>query len=127
MEQTSPRSEPGAAQGETRPRSRRFAIVAPVRFSWTGPDGARKTGRGKTRDISLHGAFIWTWPVPMPGTAVEVAVEVPALVKGGTALRLHGTGTVLRVEPLNTQAHGFSVAVNFQTSEFAEHRAGLDP
>lgn len=101
---------------DRRQRGRRFAIVASVKFSWTGSDGKRSTGRGRTRDISIYGAFIWAWPVPLPGTEVEVNVEVPALVTGGLPLRLHGSGTVLRVDPPDAQAHGFAIAVNFQTT-----------
>ena len=101
---------------ERRLQSRRFEIAAPVRFCWNGADGTRNTGKGKTRDISIHGAFVWAWPVPLPGTEVEVTAEIPALVTGGTALRLHGIGKVLRVDPADAQAHGFAIAVNFQTS-----------
>jgi hypothetical protein len=101
---------------ERRQRGRRFAIVASVKFSWTGSDGKRNAGRGRTCDISIYGAFIWAWPVPLPGTEVEVSVEIPALVTGGAPLRLHGSGTVLRVDPADAQAHGFAIAVNFQTT-----------
>jgi hypothetical protein len=102
-------------QTERRQRSRRFPVTAPARFSWQGADGAWHQGKGKTRDISIHGVFVWAWPVPMPGTRIEITVEVPALVRRGTALRLNGSGVVLRIDPRDSQANGFAAEVNFQT------------
>jgi hypothetical protein len=51
----------------------------------------------------------------MPGTRIEITVEVPALVRRGTALRLNGSGVVLRIDPQDSQANGFAAEVNFQT------------
>jgi hypothetical protein len=116
LEQALPYRQSEAGGRDERRRTRRFEIKVPVRFSWIGSDGTRSTGKGKTRDISIHGAFIWAWPVPLPGDAVEVKVEVPSFLIGGTSLRLHGNGTVLRVEPPDAQAHGFAIAVDFQTT-----------
>ena len=115
MEQTQQVNPSREGQIERRQRSRRFPITAPARFSWQGPDGVWHHGKGKTRDISIHGVFIWAYPVPMPGTAIEVTVNVPPLVVGGIPLRLHGTGLVLRIDPADSQANGFAVDVNFQT------------
>ena len=111
---------PQGDRTERRQGSRRFAITAPVLFSWQSPDGARHTGKGKTRDISIHGVFVWAYPVPMPGAPIEMTVEVPPLVRGGATLRLNGSGTVLRIDPLDTQANGFAVEVNFQTGRVGD-------
>lgn len=103
-------------QNERRQRSRRFNISAAARFSWRGPDGALHTAKGTTRDVSLHGVFIHTDFVPIPGTAIEIHVTIPSLVSNGLAVRLTGTGTVLRVEPLDSRPTGFAAAVTFQST-----------
>ena len=103
-------------QDERRQRSRRFNIGAPARFSWRGADGALHTAKGTTRDISLHGVFIHTDFVPIPGTTIEIHVTIPSLVSNGLAVRLTGTGTVLRVEPLDSRPTGFAAAVTFQST-----------
>jgi hypothetical protein len=89
--------------------------LASARFSWQRTDGASHQGKGKTRDISIDGVFIWAFPVPMPGTEIEMTVTVPPLVANGMPLRLHGMGRVLRIDPPDSQAKGFAAEVNFQT------------
>lgn len=116
MEPTILENQPWSRLTDRRQRSRRFAIAAQAHFSWMGPDGVCHAGKGTTRDISLHGIFIRTHSVPMPGNAVEVNVSIPSLVTSGVAVRLKGAGTVLRVDPPDSQPIGFAAEVNFQTT-----------
>lgn len=69
-----------------------------------------------TRDISLHGIFVWALCVPTPGAVIEVNVYIPSLVPSGAPVRLKGTGTVLRVDPPDSQPKGFVAELNFQTT-----------
>ena len=101
---------------ERRERSRRFGIAAPVRFHWRGTDGVCHEGKGTTRDISLHGVFVWTHEVPVPGATVEVNINIPSLVRNGVGVSLNGMGTVLRADPPNGQPKGFAAEMNFQKS-----------
>lgn len=97
------------------PRAPRYAITASARFTWDGPDGKRHEGRGKTRDIGTFGVFIYAHPVPIPGAAIEVIVDMPSLAGGEVGVRLSGRGTVLRVDPADRAATGFAAQVVFQT------------
>ena len=116
MEQKSQQEQTQASCGERRLRSRRFTIKAEAHFSWLGPDGVWRSGTGTTENISLHGVFIRTYFVPMPTAAVEVHVSIPSLVTNGGALRLTGTGTVLRIDPPGSQPTGFAAEMIFQTT-----------
>lgn len=103
-------------QCERRQRSRRFVIRALANFSWQGPDGVWHTGKGTTRDISLHGVFIQTDSGPVPRAAIELNVSIPSLVTSGVTVKLNGAGTVLRIDPPDSKPQGFAAAVTFQTT-----------
>jgi hypothetical protein len=98
---------------ERRMRSRRFPLSVPVEFSWLGPDRSWKAGHGTTRDVSIHGIFIFTYAVPIPGSTIEVSVQLPSLMTSGAQMKLVGSGTVLRVDPPDSQATGFAAEVRF--------------
>ena len=116
MEQTALDNRRESSPADRRRQSRRFSIASPARFTWLDTDGGWHTGKGMTRDISLHGVFVATHSVPVPGTVVEVDVAIPPLKKAGAAIRLLGRGRVLRIEPPDSQPRGFAAQVNFQST-----------
>jgi hypothetical protein len=100
-------------QVERRKGSHRFDITAPASFSWVLPDGGLQEGEGTTRDISAQGVFIYARQVPMTRAAIQVSVSIPSREANGIALKLVGTGFVLRATPPESQPAGFAAAVNF--------------
>jgi hypothetical protein len=103
-------------QTERRQQGRRFAVAASANFAWQGRDGLRHDGRGRTRDISIHGVFIWAHDVPKPGDAIEVTVTMPPMVADGMSLRLHGRGCALRVDRADSHTKGFAAKLNFRSN-----------
>ena len=96
-------------------RSRRYQLQAPASFLWERPDGLLREGKGEIRDISDRGVFVSADVVPPPGAHLDVDVYLPSLEVGAGAVRLHGEGTVLRVEREANSTKGFAAAVAFQT------------
>lgn len=107
--------------GQERPQDmERYRIVAPIRFRWKTDSGSWREGSGITRDVSQGGVFVLCHPVPVPGSAIEVTVELPPLGGLKAPLVLHGKGTVVRVEPNGAGPPiGFSAAVVLEDDEAA--------
>jgi hypothetical protein len=95
-------------------KSRRYRLLAPVSFLWERPDGQLQEGKGTIRDISDRGVFVTGQVIPERGSHLDVDVYLPSLEVGGAAVRLHGEGTVIRVDREGVPK-GFAAAVTFQT------------
>jgi len=96
-------------------KSKRYRLLAPVSFLWERPDGQLQEGKGTIRDISDRGVFVTGELVPQRGAHLDLEVYLPSLEAGGTAVRLHGEGTVIRVDRAEGIPKGFAAAVAFQT------------
>jgi len=96
-------------------KSRRYRLPAPVSFVWERPDGQLQEGKGTIRDISDRGVFVAGDIVPERGAHLDVDVYLPSLEPGGSAVKLHGEGTVIRIYRGEGIAKGFVAAVAFQT------------
>lgn len=66
-----------------------------------------------TRDVSTAGAFVTASPCPPVGARVEIDILLPSINGTGVGVRLHGEGTVLRVDRSNSKPTGFAVAGQF--------------
>jgi hypothetical protein len=96
-------------------KSKRYRLQAPASFLWERPDGLLQESKGTIRDISDRGIFVAGDVVPPRGAHVDVDVYLPSLEGGGSAVRLHGEGTVVRVDWEAEGIRGFAAAVAFQT------------
>lgn len=79
-------------------RSRtRYGLELPIAFTWA-VGSERLKGSGCTRDISLAGSYIVSPETPEVGATVKFEVMLPSLLSLDRALKLQGTGRVVRVE-----------------------------
>jgi hypothetical protein len=89
---------------------RRYSIHLPVVFTWSAGSGAMRQGRGRSRDISELGAFVFARNLPVVGASI--CLSIPFQSPGGRTMQMEMTGEVVRVElPLRRKFHwGFAVA-----------------
>lgn len=78
-------------------KSVRYTISAPVTFVW-GSDSMRGTGEGVTRDISLHGSFLWSETCPPSGVDLDCQIFLPRVGPHSREMKAVVTGTVGRVD-----------------------------
>lgn len=106
----------------TQRKANRHGLVLPVVFRW-GEGRASRKGSGRTRDISIAGAFILSGEGPELGALVQFEFTLPSLLASTAPLKLHGMGRVVRVEPMNTKGTpvGFALAnTSFSLSDREE-------
>ena len=83
-----------------RRKSNRYQLAALVCASWRQPDGNFSKVTGITRDISMRGISFLAATTIEVGAYIELEVYLPSLNSHGRGMKLHGEGTVVRVEPL---------------------------
>lgn len=111
-----------------RRRGRRYRILAPVAFRWQTSAGEMRQANGISRDISGHGILVICNSVPIPGSPVEVTVNLP--VPWARTATLRGHGVVVRLQPETGHPWGFAATIEFDeevNEGDAEGRAGSDP
>ena len=86
----------------------RYRLAANAEFSWECAQNSRLLGRGVTRDINLAGAFILALAAPPAGTAVQLEIFLPPLLRGAQSVRIRTDATVIRVEHFEA-VEGFAV------------------
>lgn len=91
----------------------RYARVLTATLSWTDKSNKITSSQGLTRDIGAGGAFIQVSRCPPAGTAVQYEVLLPAIRRKGLAVRIAGSGHIVRVERLSGMGHWHGVAVHF--------------
>jgi hypothetical protein len=89
----------------------RYRVSIPTSFCW----GARSSfceGNGVSRDVSTHGAFIFTTETVPVGSEIWLKLAVPGIQEGSKGTEMHGNGRVVRAED-----EGFAVdaAIGFST------------
>jgi len=97
---------------EKEPRATiRYALEAPVTFTWTDDHGNLRENQGCTRDISTRGVYVIASGCPPRGTAVDMNIYLPALTDESRALRMEMAGRVQRVDAIapGNPGNGFSV------------------
>ena len=94
-----------------RRESPRFGIRALVDFEWRDLEGVPHRDRGRTRDISSKGMFIYSHADPPAKADVHVEISFRSVAETYMNLRLRATALVLRVEPETRRGapHGFAL------------------
>ena len=91
----------------------RVPLCASAVFSWADQKGLSQQGKGKTRDLSAAGAFLYTDSAPPVGSTVQLEMRVPFLRGAISALRMKAKARVVRVQPPDendeVQTSGFAV------------------
>ena len=92
-------------------RESRYRMDAPALFFWESAHHSRFQGRGSTRDVSVHSAFILTATCPPVETSVQVELVLPTLTGTKTYICIRGEAQVIRVEhaPAGKRKIGFAV------------------
>ena len=86
----------------------RYRLAANAVFTWESAQTSRLLGNGITRDISLAGALILTLTCRPVGTAVQLEIFLPPLLRGARSVRIKTEATVIRVEH-SGGSEGFAV------------------
>jgi PilZ domain len=92
-------------------RYQRWALEAPVTYSWKDAGGIRHRTQGTVKNISGAGVFVSTHEPPARGARVRLRVFFSSF-HGASVLVMKMIGQVVRVESgLQAEAHGgFAVA-----------------
>ncbi len=96
-------------------KTKRYQLNAPVRFSWEGSDGQSQMFEGVTRDISMRGVFVLSAALPQVAACLELDVYMPAVSARGRAVKLHGEGRAIRIEPQLREGRGFAAEIFFES------------
>jgi len=96
-------------------KSRRYRLTAPATFTWERADELLQECKGNIRDISDRGVFVIGEVSPPLGAHLDIDVYLPCLEPDRSAVRLHGEGTVIRVDRSAEGIEGFAATVAFQT------------
>jgi hypothetical protein len=108
---------PTATAAAERRKAIRFRFDTPVILAWTEPSGAIREDIGRTRDISILGAFV-IYHSPLPtNTEVSLEVYLPPLERNhGQLLQFTGRGKVTRTSEAGKDG-GFATRVRFVLKE----------
>jgi hypothetical protein len=104
-------SHRGAVAGGGARKSMRFPVEAHAEFWWWDEKGVYRKTAGRSRNVSVRGAFVVTTVCPPVGAKVGLTVSIPDSPDTSDALRIELAGRVLRVEqsPTDLQDCGFAV------------------
>jgi len=93
-------------------RTLRFPLQTAVKFWWTDKNGKKNQGEGRSRDLSEHGAFIFSHFCPPLGAGVSLEIALVGVPNEIGPLPVELKGEVLRVEqpPTETGLGGFAIA-----------------
>jgi hypothetical protein len=75
----------------------RYRISIPTIFCW-GAGSNFFEGKGVSRDVSTHGAFILTTATVPIGCEIWLRLAVPGIQEGSQGSEMHGNGRVVRAE-----------------------------
>ncbi len=105
----------------------RTALRVPVVFTWKDARGAAVKARGKTRDLSPAGMFLFAAQVPPVGAQIEITALLPPMSDAAPGWELHTRGRVVRVEPprIPQASHGFALASEQPVLRVAERNSPL--
>jgi len=102
-------------------KNNRYRLNAPVVFFWKDEGNAQHAGTGRTRDIGLGGAFVFTKICPPLEAPLHLEVVLPTVYIEVRPLKVEGDGQVIRVEP-GVPGGGFAAAIRHFSL-----RAGQEP
>ncbi len=75
----------------------RYRISIPTIFCW-GAGSNLVEGKGVSRDVSTHGAFIVTTEKVPVGSEIWLRLAVPGIQEGSQGSEMRGNGRVVRAE-----------------------------
>lgn len=80
-------------------------------FRWADGSGECQHGEGRSRDISEHGAFVFTPVCPPVGANVSLTIDLEGIPDEIGTLQVEVNGEVLRVEQSfeKSGAGGFAI------------------
>ena len=94
-------------------KTKRYPLRTPVYLTWRDGEKLLELS-GVTRDVSMKGIFFLASAALHVGTHLKVDVVLPTLGGQRRAMKLHGEGTVLRVEPQGRVEQGIAAKVAFE-------------
>jgi hypothetical protein len=98
-------------------RAVRFSLQVPVMYRWKDRSGRTQESFGRTRDISILGAFVVCLVPPPVGIKVGLEIHLPPLERNAVQqLRLEAKGKVTRVTDTD-QDSGFAATSRFELHE----------
>jgi len=98
------------AQPQPEKRStRRFVLDLPISVKFL--DSQTHDASGHTRDVSSRGVFFYTESNMNEGTSIEFVMTLPSEVTLTEPIRVHCTGTVVRVDDPSAAEQGIAVAI----------------
>jgi len=108
-------SADGPARAQELRRAKRYQLTALVFFKWPQPDGTLLQFAGVTQDISMRGISFLTSDTVEVGAYIELDVYLPSLHSQGREMKLHGEGTVLRIESSDGVEKKIAATVLFES------------
>ena len=97
-----------SGQEQERRAKKRYPVSTLAQFRWQDATGTWISGSGVTQDISVAGVYVLTSTGPEVGSLVEVTVATSLFGNASGRARLHGKGTVTRVN----RNVGFAAEIN---------------
>lgn len=95
----------------------RFQLQAAVLLEWIDFSGAKQKGVGRTRDVSIFGAFVTCGVKPPSGTFVSLEVQLPPLERNTLQrLQLKASGKVTRSSE-DGEGVGIALSARFSLEE----------
>ena len=76
-------------------------------FWWTNENGERQQGEGLSRDVSEHGAFVFSRTCPPVGSNVALAINLEGISDDIGEVPVEVEGEILRVE--QAENNGFAI------------------
>jgi len=92
----------------------RYTLQVPVLYAWKNTNRNEQRVQGRTRDISVSGAFIWAAVCPPEGMAVKVDMVLALVPDAVRSLRLNATGRVVRCEQPASEGAMGGFAISMQ-------------
>jgi len=94
----------------------RYRLQVPVLYTWKNKNMDRNEQRmqGRTRDISVSGAFIRAAVCPPEGMTVKVDMVLALIPETVRSVRLHATGRVVRSEQPASEGGTGGFAISMQ-------------
>jgi hypothetical protein len=105
------------AGGDVERRAVRFQLQVPVILEWTDLSGSKQESVGRTRDISIFGAFVICGAALPRETLVSLEVQLPPLERNTLQrLLLKASGKVTRASE-NEKGLGIALSGTFSLQE----------
>jgi len=96
----------------------RYALQAPISFSWKDERGVSYCGEGHTVNISVRGAFVLAVACPPVGADVDLIILLPVRSEMPWTFRIRAKARVLQVERADPSEERKRFAVSFRRAKW---------